>query len=149
MRLTVFLIAEYAAVSQDGKLTVAGSIDEIIITAIPNLTPPQLNLSGPVPIPPAYLVAQTEFSLHEGLQHTSRLLLRDDDGNEAIPAVSLPQIQLVMNQHGRPMRHNAIMRLAGLVVPRPGDYVFQYEVDERVVGETALYVTDRATPKGP
>jgi hypothetical protein len=149
MRLTVFLMAEYAAVSQDGKLSVDGSIDEITISAIPGVTPELPDFSGGIPIPPAYLVAQTEFSLHEGLQHTSRLLLRDADGHQVIPAVILPPMQLVMNQHGRPMRHNAIMRLAGLVVPGPGDYVFEYEVNGKIAGETPLYVTDRATRKGP
>jgi hypothetical protein len=141
MRLTAFLLAEYAGVSQDNKLTIAGTIDEIQVRAFPGETPP--NLSGAIPIPHAYLVAQVEFSISEGLRHTGKLGLRDDDGKQVIPQVGLPEMTLAVNQFGRPMRHNSIMRIAGLVVPRIGDYVFELEVDGKVIGECPLYVTDR------
>jgi hypothetical protein len=84
-----------------------------------------------------------EFSISEGLRHTGKLGLRDDDGKQVIPQVGLPEMTLAVNQFGRPMRHNSIMRIAGLVVPRIGDYVFELEVDGKVIGECPLYVTDR------
>jgi hypothetical protein len=68
--------------------------------------------------------------------------MRDDDGKDVIPVTELPLIALAVNKFGRPMRHNSIMRIAGLHVPRPGDYVFEIEIDGKRVGECPLYVTD-------
>lgn len=142
MRLTCFLIAEHASVSREGKLTIAGTIDDFQIQRLPGESASPF----PIAMPPAYLVSQVEFNFSEGLTHAGRLRVLDDDGEAIAPEINLPGIQLTMNAYGRPMRHNMIMRINGLRIPRPGDYVFELSIDGTRVGETPLYVTDITPP---
>ena len=131
-------MAEYAGASPGGKLTIAGTIDEVQIHALPGQTP-DLATAAPFHIPHAYLVAQVEFSISDGLRHTASLG-HDDDGKQVIHRrVDLPPMgggQPVQ----WPMRHNSIMRIAGLVcLPRVQD-IFEIEVDGKVIGSSVRYM---------
>lgn len=139
MRLTCFLIAEFASVSNDGKLVIAGVFDNMEFQRVAGAPP---EAKSAIPLRPAYLVAQVEFSIAEGLRHVASLRILDDDNHEVAPSVRFPAIDLKMNPFGRPMRMNMVVQIAALALPGAGDYTFELSIDGTRIGETPFYLTD-------
>lgn len=144
MHLKFLHFAEYAAVTQENKLIVAGLVDNFNLSRAAG-APPGSVLG---PLPPVYLVAVVECSIGEGTVHTAKLKIVDDDAKD-VAELDLGQWNFFVNQYGRPMRFQAVIHLNGIVLPRPGDYPFKLLVDGQEVGETPLYVTDVTDGRPP
>lgn len=147
MRIIAMLLAEYASISQDNKLTVAGVWDALRFQRHTDVPPADGPVLEVVPVPPVYFVAQIDFSIANGLRHTAALYVRDADGRNVVGPLNMPDLQLRMNKHGRPMRHTIVVALRGLMLPGPGDYAVELHIDANLVGDTPLYVSDE-TPNG-
>ena len=138
IKLHCFLIAEYAAASSDGKLTIAGTFDSIDANLAPGAPPTLVNR---IPLPRAYLAVVSEASIADGLTHQFRLRVLDGNG-QPIAQDSLLPVAYSLNAFGRPMRHNLVVSLNGFVMPGADDYVFELSVVGKpgVLGELQFYV---------
>jgi hypothetical protein len=126
IKLNCFLIAEYAGISVDGKLTIAGTFDSMAIQRRPEA-------SGDAPtavlIPHAYIVAVTEASLADGLTHQFRLRILNGNGERVMDEVG-GEVNYALNAFGRPMRNNLVVTMHRLVLPGPDDYTFELWADQ-------------------
>lgn len=132
------LIAQYATVTQPGLVDIGGVFENFDVRRAPGSDPGDTHLV----LPPFFLVAITTCSLSLGTEHRAMLRVVNEDGQEVADDIDLGTWKYIMNRHGRPMVHQAVIQVQGIPVPRPGDYVFELFVDGRRVGETSLYVTD-------
>lgn len=132
IKLNCFLIAEYANLTTDGKLVIAGTFDNIEVQRKPGAPP---DVVGQIPFPRATIVAVTEASIADGLTHRMRLRAIDGNGQTIAPDVPI-RVDYALNQFGRPMRNNLLINIMGLLLPGPDDYVFE------------LYAGDLPTPLG-
>ena len=82
MKVALIAVAEYATLSVDNKLTVAGIFNNINYERQPGVSPGEVKS---VPLPIGYFVCTTEFSLSEGLQHAAELRVVNGNG-EFTPA---------------------------------------------------------------
>lgn len=139
IRPLVMTFAEHASVNTAGKLTIAGTIDGISFQRRPGLSE---NDVVNIPLPPIYLVVVIEGSIADGLKHTHGLRIVDDDNETVLEKPDAGPFHFAVNKFGRPMRAQLIFELQGLVVPRPGDYQFEFLVDGNVLTTLPLYVTD-------
>lgn len=137
------MFAAYAAISEDRRLTIAGTLDTIHVTRPHDAPDGDLV----VPIPPLYLISIAECGISEGTTHEASLRVLDDDGKQVADPASLGTWNFLINPYGRPMRFQQVLQLGGLVVPRAGDYAFELSVDGKVLGTAMLYVQEsRGTP---
>ena len=144
IKLNCFLIAEYAAIAVDGKLTIAGAFDNLDVQRRPGA--PEGSLDQ-IPFPRASIAAITEASIADGLSHQMRLRILDGNGQLIAPDIPLV-VNYSLNQYGRPMRHNMLLNIMGLILPGPDDYVFELYVDDQPtpLGEFTFSVTERVEP---
>lgn len=140
IKLNCFLIAEYAGVSLDGKLTIAGTFDSMVIQRLPG-APPDAPLV--FALAHAYIVAVTEASLADGLTHRFRLRVVNGNGERVMDELE-GDVNYALNAFGRPMRNNLVIAVHGLVLPGPDDYVFELwaDADPRPVGEFVFSVSE-------
>lgn len=124
IKLNCFLIAEYAAISTDGKLTIAGTFDSLSLTRNPEAP---ADAAALVHFPHAYIAIVTEASLADGLTHEFRLRVLDGNGERVMDELPM-QVNYALNAFGRPLRNNLIVSLNGLILPGPDDYVFEVTV---------------------
>jgi hypothetical protein len=144
MLLKLLAFAEYAAVTQENKLIVAGIVDQVEVRRRPGAPAQPDGAIVALPLPPLYLVAILEASISEGTVHQAALRLLDQDHQPLADPVQLGQWTFIVNPFGRPMRFQAVVHLGGVAVP-PGtsDYEFQLLIDGEPIGEPAmLYVQD-------
>ena len=139
IKLTCFLIAEYASIMADNRLIIAGTLDNLNV-AVPRDAPP--DALDWITVPLAYLVAVTEASIADGLTHHLRLRVLNGNG-EPITEPIVFVVSYSLNPYGRPLRHNTVIRLAATVFPGPDDYVFELSVEGQpgVLGDCTLSVT--------
>ncbi len=144
IKLNCFLIAEYAAVTAEGKVIIAGTFDSIDVQRMPGAPDDAL---AQIPFPPAYIAAITEASISDGLSHQMRLRVVDGNGQPVTDNMPIA-VNYSLNQFGRPMRNNALINIKGLVLPGPDDYVFELYVDDQPApfGEFMFSVTERIEP---
>jgi hypothetical protein len=89
----------------------------------------------PAKHPLAQLVMVFEADTGEAEQKkTVGVLLRDSDGNKILGIEG--ELVLPKAKPGQPIRMNHILPLAGIPLPKPGDYVFTIMVN----GETKAHV---------
>jgi hypothetical protein len=143
MQLRILVFAEFAAVTSDGKLVIAGVIDGAEIRSFPG-APPR-NPTDPFPLPRMALVAKLVASIAEGLTHSIAMRVRHEDGAELGP-FSFGDFSFKVNPVGRPMEHQLIVTIPGMTVPVAGDYEFELLVDGEPLGSTPFYVTDLTAP---
>lgn len=110
IKLNCFLIAEYAAITADRRVTIAGTFDTLDVQRMPGAPDDAL---AQIPFPPAYVVAITEASIADGLSHQMRLRVVDGNGQPVTDDIPIA-VNYSLNQFGRPMRHNALI-IIGLV----------------------------------
>ena len=137
-----FLVAEYAGISTDGKLTIAGTFDSMMVVRPPD-APPDAPFA--VVVPHAYIVVVSEASLADGLSHQLRLRILDGNGQPVVEDTR-GEITFALNAFGRPMRNNLIINLMGRVLPGPDDYVFELSVEghQPPLAEFVFAVTEAA-----
>jgi hypothetical protein len=128
MDVTLAVLADYATVSQDGKLSVMGIFQEV--------NPPVL----PFALPQMYLVVSFAAGPAEfGSVKNIKIALLDDDGNEIlglegqapVPRPPRPGSRAYMNQ---------VIGLNGTTFERPGDYAFAILVSGETKATVPLYV---------
>lgn len=144
MELRFFLIAEYAVVGQDGRVSICGMIDSLTATL-----PAEAPAAGEVNLPKMMLVAGVECSIAEGTVHRSELRIVNGDGQALVDEpISLGEWRFNVNPHGVPMRYNQVIQLNTVPMPTLGDCVFQLWVDGQHLGDATLHVfVNRANPE--
>jgi hypothetical protein len=127
--VTLSVLADYATVSQDGKLSVMGIFQEI--------NPPTL----PFALPQMYLVVSysvgpAEFDTVKDI----KIALLDNDGEEMLALEG----QVPVRRPPRPGTRaymNQIIGLSGVTFERPGDYGFAILAGGETKGTVSLHVS--------
>ena len=124
------VLADYANVSQDGKLNIMGIFQEI--------NPPFL----PFPLPQMYLVVSFSAGPAEiGTVRNLRIPLLHSDGQELLAM----EAQMTIPRPNRPGSRayiNQTIGLAGVTFERPGDYAFSILVGDDEKATVPLHVND-------
>ena len=110
MQVKFALLADYAIISRDGKLSVLGIFDEINLATIPGVMPTPMNL----------VVSLTGEASEVGNSFDLELLLWDQDGNELF--ASQTEFELKQERSGLYPTHNTLIGLHGLRFNRAGDH---------------------------
>lgn len=130
MDVTVAVLADYANVSQDGKLNIMGIFQEI--------NPPFL----PFPLPQMYLVVSFSAGPAEiGAVRNLRIPLLHSDGQELLAM----EAQMTIPEPNRPGSRayiNQTIGLAGVTFERPGDYAFSILVGDDEKATVPLHVNE-------
>ncbi len=130
MDVTVAVLADYANVSQDGKLNVMGIFQEINAPSLP------------FPLPQMYLVLTFEAGPAEfGSEKELRIVLVDSDGNEKISLEGQVQVPRPPRR-GSPAYINEAIGLAGVPFEKAGDYHFAILVGGETKETVPLHVND-------
>ena len=134
MRIVIFLPADYANVTGDGKINVMGIFNQINAATFPARHASM------------HLVVKLAAELGEyGQQRQLSVKLHDPDGKE-IFGLSGP-IDIPKPQGGMTPEVSAVLELKDLVFPRPGPYRFVVLVDKDYKGETSIHVNQLAPQK--
>ena len=128
MDVTLSVLADYATVSQDGKLSVMGIFQEV--------NPPNL----PFALPQMYLVVSysagpAEFDTVKDI----KIPVLDNDGKEMLALEG----QVPVRRPPRPGTRaymNQIIVLSGVTFERPGDYGFAILAGGETKGTVSLHV---------
>jgi hypothetical protein len=131
--VSLAVLADYANVSQDGKLNIMGMFEEV--------NPPFL----PFPVPQMYLVVSfvagpAEFNSTKNI----RIALLDNDGNEMLALEG----QVPVQRPARPGRRafiNQVVGLNGVRFERSGDYEFAILIGGEQRGTATLHVNEPDT----
>jgi hypothetical protein len=130
VEVTVAVLADYANVSQDGKLNIMGIFQEINATAFP------------FPLPRMFLVLTFEAGPAEfGSQKQLRIALLDEDGAEKITMSGELQVPRPPRP-GRQAYINEAIGLAGVPFEKAGDYQFAILVGGETKETVLLHVND-------
>jgi hypothetical protein len=128
--VNVAVLADYANVSQDGKLNIMGIFQEI--------NAPEL----PLQLPQMYLVLSfTAGPAEFGLVRDIRVVLLHSDGQEVFAL----EAQMQVPNAARPGRRayiNETIGLAGVPFQQAGDYAFSILVGDDEKATVPLYVND-------
>ncbi|MBI5054129.1 MAG: hypothetical protein HZC38_19235 [Chloroflexi bacterium] len=136
MKLVLFLVADYANVTGDGKLNVMGIFGEIYAHNFPAR-------HSAMHIVVKLMGELGEYGQKRGL--TVKLL--DPDGN---PVIDLSgEIDVPMPKDGRKSEVNAIMGVRDIIFPKPGPYQFVVLVDKDHKGELTVYLNKIDMPTAP
>jgi hypothetical protein len=131
--VTVAVLADYANVSQDGKLNIMGIFQEI--------NPPFL----PFPLPQMYLVLSFSAGPAEfGTVRNLRIPLLHGDGQELLTM----EAQMTVPRPNRPGSRayiNQTIGLAGVMFERSGDYAFSILVGDDEKATAPLHVNEPST----
>jgi hypothetical protein len=124
------VLADYANVSQDGKLNIMGIFQEINAPSLP------------FPLPQMFLVLTFEAGPAEfGSQKQLRIVLVDDDGEEKIALEGEVQVPRPPRR-GRQAYINEAIGLAGVPFEKAGDYHFAILVGGETKETVPLHVND-------
>ncbi len=130
MDVTLAVLADYANVSQDGKLNIMGIFQEINAVSLP------------IPLPQMYLVASFEAGPAEfDSQKQLRVVLLDNDGNEKLALEGQVQVPRPPRPGSRAYINEAI-GLAGVPFDSAGDYAFAILVGGETKATVPLHVND-------
>jgi hypothetical protein len=125
MELRLFLLADYANLSQEGKLNVMGIFDRINANRFPARHPEM------------YIVVRLRAELGEGDEtRTLTIKLLDEDGAQ-IGAVS-QEFQMSPAKSGYMPEANFMINLRDVMFPQPGRYEFVLLVDKESKGSMPL-----------
>lgn len=127
MNLRLLLAADYANISQEGKLNVMGIFNEISAHNFPCRHSSMHLVITLVPELGEYGISRSLF-----------VRLFAPDGNEVMYISG--QIDVPQRGHGRPPEVNVILELKDLVFPKPGPYQFVVLVDKDQKGELRIDV---------
>jgi hypothetical protein len=133
---TLFLVADYANLTNDGKLNVMGIFTRLMATGFPT-THPEM-----------FLVSQVTASPAEyGRPFKLAFKLLDED---AKPLVDIGFDQVVPHgQAGEEVNINTLVRLNNVVFPKPGAYEFSVLVDWDVKQTLSIQVVQHNLPVPP
>ncbi len=133
MDVTVAVLADYANVSQDGKLNIMGIFQEI--------NPPVL----PFALPQMFLVLSFSAGPAEfDTVRNVRIPLLHGDGQEILAMEAQMPIPRPVRAGSRAYINQTI-GLAGVTFPRPGDYAFSILVGDDEKATVPLHVNEPST----
>ena len=127
MKTLLFLTAEYANITADGKLNIMGIFHDIYAPEFPARHSSM------------HLVISLEAALGEYDQsRTFSIILMDDDA-KTLMNISGP-LQIPNADRGRKPEVNVILNLNDVIFPQPGHYTFVVMVDDEHKGQLSLHV---------
>jgi hypothetical protein len=133
LEVTLAVLADYANVSQDGKLNIMGIFQEINAPSLP------------FPLPQMYLVASFEAGSAEfDSQKHIRIALLDNDGDEMLALEGGVQVPRPPRPGSRAYI-NQVIGLQGITFERPGGYAFAILVGGEQKADVSLHVNDLST----
>jgi hypothetical protein len=136
MNVTLAVLADYANISQDGKLNIMGVFDVIFAEVFPTVHPEMK------------LVVQYEAGAADvQATHKIEIHLMDADGRK--PMVVGGQLTVGDVQPGFPVKANSILNIRHATFERPGDFVFNILVDGEVKHQVPLKVLRLQQPVPP
>jgi hypothetical protein len=134
MKSLLFLVADYANVTGDGKLNVMGIFNDINATNFPARHSSM------------HLVAKLGAELGEyGQTRNFTVKLLDEDANQILDISG--QLEIPNGEKGRKPEVNIILELKDIVFPKAGIYQFVLMIDKDHKNELTLYVNTIETPK--
>jgi hypothetical protein len=136
VKLELLTLAEYAAMTPDMKMIIAGTFNNIKVTP----TDPATAEPAVIRLPSCYLVAVVNASISEGLTHAAQLRVLNADNVDVFEPLEVGEWTFIINPHGRPMRFQALMNISGLELPGVGEYSIELWLSGKRVGEIPLYV---------
>lgn len=130
MDVTLAVVADYANVSQDGKLNILGVFQEVNPLAFPTA------------IPQMFLIVSFEASPAEfETEKNIRIALLEADGTEVMAMEGPIVVQRPVRSGSRAFI-NQIVGLQGLAFQNPGDYAFHILVNGEEKRAVPLRVND-------
>lgn len=134
MKELLFLVADYANMTGDGKLNVMGIFEEIYSSNFPARHPSM------------HLVASLAAELGEyGQERNFTVKLLDEDGLQLLELGGTFQVPI--GQRGRKPQINMIFDLKDVVFPKPGIYQIALFIDKDHKCATSLYLNQLEAPK--
>ena len=127
MDVSFLQVADYASMSQDGKLSIMGIFSQINVPAFP-AAHPQMFVVVQFSVPPG------EY----GRKFKLTVKLIDEDGQEVLSTPTLDQE--APRGQGLSVYANVILRLINVVFQKPGTYEFSAMVDGDTKGSMPLAV---------
>jgi hypothetical protein len=139
MELSFMLAADYANITNNGKLNVMGIFSSINATKFP------------IKHPQMYIIAQLRVGPAEyGRNFTLELKLIDEDAINVIASVVTRRtVPTPPPDAPRRIGLNHIVRLNNLEFPQPGTYQFSILVDNDEKGALAIELNPAPTPPEP
>jgi len=136
MKPLLFLVADYANVTGDGKLNVMGIFNDINA------------YNFPARHPSIHLIAKLAPELSEyGQKRTFTVILMDPDGNHIMEIIE--ELDIPRGQGGRKPEVNIILDLKDIIFPKDGRYQFVLLIDKDQKDELTIYVNQIEPPKPP
>lgn len=130
LEVNLAVLADYANVSQDGKLNIMGIFQEV--------NPPMM----PFVLPQLFLVVSFEADAAEFETLKSiKIAMLDDDGNEMLGLEGQAQVPRPPRP-GSQAYINQVLGLNGIRFERPGDYSFAILVGGETRGSVPLRVNE-------
>jgi hypothetical protein len=134
MKLSLILVADYANVTQEGKLNVMGIFREINA------------YNFPARHPSMHLVLSLRAELGEyGVDRNLIVKLLDADGNEIMNLSG--QLSVPKGGGGIVPEVNAILELKDVIFQKPGPYQFVVLVDKDYKGDLTISVNKVESPE--
>jgi hypothetical protein len=136
MKPLLFLVADYANVTAEGKLNVMGIFNSIN------------SFSFPARHSSMYLIAKLapEFSEY-GQKRTFTILLMDADANHIIEVSG--EFDVPKGQDGKKPEVNIVLELKDVIFVKPGRYVLVLLIDKDQKDEMTLHVNQIEPPSLP
>jgi hypothetical protein len=128
--VTLAVLADYATVSQDGKLNVMGIFQEVNPPALP-FALPQMYLVV------SYAAGPAEFDTVKDI----KIALLDSDGKEMLALEGQVPVQRPPRPGGRAYM-NQVIGLSGVTFERPGDYGFAILAGGETKETVSLHVNE-------
>jgi len=134
MKQLLFLAADHANITGDGKLNVMGIFNEIF------------SYNFPARHSSMHLVGKLGAELGEyGQTRNFTIKLLDEDANQVMDITG--QFDIPNGERGRKPEVNLILELKDVVFPKPGIYQFVLLIDKDHKCELSLYVNKLESPK--
>jgi hypothetical protein len=129
MRVALGVTADFASVTNDGKLNILGMFTEI--------NPPRL----PFALPTMYLVALLEAEEEDyGRERNISISFQDSGGRDLLPALQNPVNVPFPPRPGRPIGINQTVALTSVQLQQAGECIFTISVDGEDIGHVGVYV---------
>ncbi|MDI6890165.1 MAG: hypothetical protein QMC83_04395 [Thermodesulfovibrionales bacterium] len=129
MKVALALLADYANVSQEGKLNILGIFDRINAQSVP-ATHPQMQL----------IITLEADRVEADREHKVEIELIDEDGNKLFSIGG--NLKFGPPPPGEKVRLNHIMQLNNLRFDHFGSYEFKILINNMLAGEVPLSVVE-------
>ncbi|CAN5812571.1 hypothetical protein BH23GEM7_BH23GEM7_14210 [soil metagenome] len=136
MHVKLALLADYANVTNDGKLNILGVFDRVFVAALPAVLP-QMQL---------VLRFGAEYAERDRPQHVE-ITLDDPDGRRLIALAA--DVMVHGASPGQSMTSDQILTLGNLRLERPGGHTFNIFINNHLVHHLTMEVEILPTTEQP